>query len=255
MRIWKAGWLGGLLLAGGFPEAGAQQAGEAAPGLDALEEIYREQLKVLHIPLLGDYLTRLQELAAVAPDPKPYEEEMARVQRWIAQGGVVDLRQAKRILEAKDGGMPPADPLPPLPVGRNWIVLTPDLAERTEPEVEITSSGAGVAVNEMVWRIEFLPPGSYEVVLRYASAGSKDLETPVRVELAGQRIDDEVPPVGRRGNGGEYRLANLGRITVPATLKGEPLTLKVLGGDTAEIVVYEVIVAPLNPMLRSRAGG
>ena len=159
-------------------------------------------------------------------------------------------------LKPKDGKvpMPEPNPPPPLPTGRNWIVLTPDLAEVTVPEVEITSASSGIAVHEVGWRIEFLPAGMYEVVLRYTSATGSDLETPIRVEFAGQRLDDELPPVKRRESGREYRLANLGRLSVPAVMNGEVLTLKALGGGDAEVVVYEVVVAPLNPMLRSRPG-
>lgn len=250
LMLAAAVFAGGQVLGQGSATVTAEP--DAVMSMQDLEQIYREQLKARHIPLLGRYLTELQRLASESSEPAAFEEEMARVRGWIENGGVVDLRVARRYLDSEEEAMPMPKAAPPPvlgPLGRNWIVLTPDLAEAMDPETTIASAADGVEVHEIEWRIESLPEGLYEVVLRYSSPQDSGIEVPVRLELGSLRLDDEVPPMSKRSKG-EYRLANLGRLSVPAPLEGETLTLRVLGGEQAQLRIFEVLVAPLNPLLR-----
>lgn len=232
------------------------------PSLADLERIFSDQLQAHHIPLLGSYLTMLRNLAEGAPDPEPYEIEMKRVQGWIEAGGVVNLKMARKALGSEDKMAVPepettAERLQRLgPASRSWIVLTPDLAREIEPEPAASdlSAGVGVVANLMTWRIEHLPEGTYEVVMRYSSATDADFDTPVRVSFAGQRIDDDVPPVKRGKPEATMRLAGLGRLHLLAPVEAEVLTLQVLGGEDARIRLKEVIIAPQNPLPRSPSG-
>ena len=247
----------------GVEGGGAESAATAqGPGFEDLEDIFREQLKARHIPLLGSYLSMLQSLAADAVDPAPYQEEIRRVQGWIEAGGVVNLLMARNALGTEDKMAEP-EPEPVSrrigklgPLGERWIVLTPDLARDIEPDsdAEGLSNVEGLEVHSVEWRIEYLPEGQYEVVLRYASVDDRDLATPVRVIFAGQRLDDEVPPVKRDKSDQTMRLAGLGRLQVIAPLEGEVLTFHVLGGEDARIRLKEIIIAPQSPLQRGKMG-
>ena len=247
----------------GVEGGGAESAAPAqGPGFEDLEDIFREQLKARHIPLLGSYLSMLQSLAADAVDPAPYQEEIRRVQGWIEAGGVVNLRMARNALGTEDKMAEP-EPEPVSrrigklgPLGERWIVLTPDLARDIEPDsdAEGLSNVEGLEVHSVEWRIEYLPEGQYEVVLRYASVDDRDLATPVRVIFAGQRLDDEVPPVKRDKSDQTMRLAGLGRLQVIAPLEAEVLTFHVLGGEDARIRLKEIIIAPQSPLQRGKMG-
>jgi hypothetical protein len=122
--------------------------------LRQLEAIYQQQLRARHIPMLGKYITELQQSARGAPTPA-LQAEIARVQAIISAGGVVDLSAAARELNPAAA---PAAPMPERP-RRATLMLTPSLAQSIEPIPEGSASPVAATIGRLTWKLDVLPAG------------------------------------------------------------------------------------------------
>jgi hypothetical protein len=159
--------------------------------LRQMETIYQEQLRLRHIPLLGRYLTTLHNLAQISANPLPYQNEIARIQTIIGNGGVVDLTAASQALRAPAQIPTPSATLLSRRFNRTLHTLTPSLASRIQPPPSGSSSPEAAAVGTVEWRLGTLPAGSYELLLRYACP-KLDAPLPVQVQFAGQTLNIEL---------------------------------------------------------------
>lgn len=210
--------------------------------LRQMEAIYQMELRTKHIPLLGDYLTEMQKLAAQAADPAPFQKEIANVQSIIASGGVVDLAAAMQTLRSP-AEMPVPRPMPvPQRIARALIALTPPLARTIVPEPASSSSPEAAAVGEMEWRIESLPAGTYELVLQYACP---KLTAPlaIRVDFGNQKIETILDQSKTTSSDTAYRIFRLGRFTLPAEARGETLRLRAGDPGSSLLLVRQCVVA------------
>lgn len=205
--------------------------------LRQLEIIYQQQLRARHIPMLGKYVTELQQSARGAPSPA-LQAEIGRVQAVISAGGVVDLSAAAR--ELNPAAAVPAAPMPERP-RRAMLMLTPSLAQSIEPTPEGSASPVAATIGRLTWKLDVLPAGEYEVVLHYASLIA-DAEVPVTVELAGQTLSQTIEAGQSTKDGKNFRLLRLGQIKLDAEATG---TLLVLTAGTAEkpaLVVRNLVI-------------
>lgn len=238
-----------LLLAGATaqtpPLTSAPVAASAEDSrLRQMETIYQQQLRALHVPVVADYVTDLQRLAATAPDPAPYQREITRIQGILASGGVVDLTAAARSL--KTPAEPPPEPgAPPVPrLRRGTLALTPALAASIRPRPDTSASPEAAAIGEIEWRIESLPPGQYDVLLHYACPS---LTAPLTLEcsVAELRLVASLGPEGATRNATTYGILRLGRLSLPQELRGETLRLRAgTESTTAQLLVKQLILTP-----------
>jgi len=206
--------------------------------LRQLEIIYQQQLRARHIPMLGKYLTELQQSARGAPSPA-LQTEIGRVQAIISAGGVVDLSAAAR--ELNPAAAVPATPMPERPK-RTMLMLTPSLAQSIEPTPEGSASPVAATIGRLTWKMETLPAGEYEVVLHYASVVA-DVEVPVTVELAGQQLSQTIKAGQATKDGKNFRILRLGQINLDEDAKGTPLVLTAGTAEQPALVVRNLVIA------------
>ncbi len=238
-----------LLLAGAAaqtpPLTSAPVAASAEDSrLRQMETIYQQQLRALHVPVVAEYVTELQRLAASAPDPAPYQREITRIQGILASGGVVELTAAA--LALKTPAEPPPEPgAPPVPrLRRGTLALTPALAASIQPRPDTSASPEAAAIGEIEWRIESLPPGHYEVLLHYACP---PLTAPLTLEcsVAEHRLAANLGPEGATRDGTTYSILRLGRLSLPRELRGETLRLRAgTANATPQLLVKQLILTP-----------
>ena len=231
-------------------EAGAQTPATHSPPapssgedtrLRQMEAIYVQQLRSLHVPLLGKYVTELQRLAAQAADPAPYQREITRIQDIISSGGVVDLADAARMLKAP--AEPPAKSgAPPLPrLRRGALSLTPGLAAKIQPLPDSSAEAAAIGVIE--WRIESLAAGAYEVILHYACP-ALDSVLPVTLTLGKQSLATRLDSGKTTPDAATYSILRLGRLDLPAEARGGILSLS--AGEPARLHLKQLILTPVK---------
>jgi len=208
--------------------------------LRQLESIYQQQLRTRHIPLLGKYLTDLQQRARVADSPA-LQTEILRVQAIISAGGVVDLTAAAQELN-------PTAPTPevirtmPDASKRALITLTPSLAQNIQPVPEGSASPVSATIGQLTWRIDSLPAGTYDLVLHYASLTS-DVEVPITLELAGQKLTETLDAKKATKDNKTFRLLRLGQLKLEQDVSGSPLVLTAGSADKPALIVRNLVIA------------
>ena len=205
--------------------------------LRQLEAIYQQQLSARHIPMLGKYITELQQAARGTRSPA-LKTEIGRVQAIISAGGVVDLSAAARELN------PSAAPLPvPMPERprRGMLLLTPSLAQSIEPIPEGSASPVAATIGRLTWKLDLLPAGEYELVLHYASIVA-DTEVLVTVEFAGQKLSQTIEAGQSTNDGKNFRLLRLGHIKLDEDATGTPLVLTAGTADKPALIVRNLVI-------------
>lgn len=210
--------------------------------LRQMETIYQLQLRNKHLPLLSKYIVDLQRLAAQATDPKPYQKEIERIQGIISSGGVVDLAAAVQSLKTPSE-MPVTPPMPmPARSTRAFIALTPALARSINPTPDGSASPEAAAVGEMDWRIELLPPGTYDIVLNYACP---ELSQPlsIQVSLGNQRVEAVLDASKVTPDANTYGLHRLGQITLTTEARGDTLRFSAGPKGSSQLLLRQLVIA------------
>ena len=229
------------------PAVGSSAAAASAEDsrLRQMEGIYLQQLRALHVPLLGKYVTELQRLAAQAPDPAPYQREIARIQGVISSGGMMDLAGAVQSLKAP--AEPPSEPgAPPVPrLRRGALILTPGLAAQIQPVPDSSASPEAAAIGGIQWRIESLAAGTYEVILHYACP-SLPTELPLRLTLGSHELAASLDSGKTTRDAASYRILRLGRLSLPHEIRGG--TLDFLAGSPAGSLFHlkQILLTPVK---------
>lgn len=210
--------------------------------LRQLEGIYQQQLRSRHIPLLGNYLTELQQSARVSDTPD-LQAEIKRVQALISAGGLVDLAAAARELNpgSEVAALPPMMPPQGKP-RRAPITLTPSFAQSIIPQPVGSASPVAAKVGQMSWRIDHLPAGSYDFVLHFASL-SPDAAVPVRIEFAGQIVEKNITPIQATKDVRTYRLLRMGQMKLGEDIRGAQLTLTASTAEAPGLFVRNLVIA------------
>ena len=223
-----------------FAIASSQAQTTAPATLEQMEAIYQRELSMRHIPLISQYLISLQKAAASATDKAPYLAEIARVQELLKRGGVIDLAAARA---PQDAGTPmpmPEAPPPPKEAAQAVIALSPALSKGSV-SVEPTAK-----IGEMEWRVEFMAAGGYELHLEYACPV---LSAPLKlvVELAGQQIETELPVEKVTKDAETFRVLRLGRVTLPADLRGRDLRITAGDKSSSSLILRHLFITPAKP--------
>lgn len=212
----------------------------AALTLEQMEVIYQQQLSQRHIPLISRYLIGLQKAALSASDQAPYLAEIARVQELLKRGGVMDLATVRKSQPSKEPAMPvPMPEVQPVPkeVARAVIILSPPLSKG------MASLEPTAKIGEMEWRVEFMAAGSYDLHLEYACPV---LTTPLKlvVDLAGQRIDTELPLEKVTKDAQTFRVLRLGRLTLPSDLRASDLRITAGQRSGSSLILRHLFITP-----------
>jgi hypothetical protein len=218
----------------------ALQAQTTAPAtLEQMEAIYQRELSTRHIPLISQYLIVLQKGAVSASDNAPYLAEIARVQELLKRGGVIDLAAARAPQPAMPMPMPEA-PAKPKEAEQAVIALSPALSKGSV-SVEPTAK-----IGEMEWRVEFMAAGSYELHLEYACPV---LSAPLKLvaDLAGQQIEAELPMEKVTKDAETFRVLRLGRVTLPADLRGRDLRITAGDKSSSSLILRHLYITPAKP--------
>jgi hypothetical protein len=216
------------------------QAQTVAPAtLEQMEAIYQRELSTRHIPLISQYLIGLQKAAVSTTDNAPYLAEIARVQELLKRGGVIDLAAARAPQPAMPMPMPEA-PAKPKEAEQAVIALSPALSKGSV-SVEATAK-----IGEMEWRVEFMAAGSYELHLEYACPV---LSAPLKIvaDLAGQQIEMELPVEKVTKDAETFRVLRLGRVTLPADLRGRDLRITAGDKSSSSLILRHLFITPAKP--------
>ncbi|MFM2166696.1 MAG: hypothetical protein RIS79_1067 [Verrucomicrobiota bacterium] len=223
-----------------FAIASSQAQTTAPATLEQMEAIYQRELSMRHIPLISQYLISLQKAAASATDKAPYLAEIARVQELLKRGGVIDLATARAPLAAGTPMPMPEVPPPPKEAKQAVIALSPALSKGSV-SVEPTAK-----IGEMEWRVEFMAAGAYDVHLEYACPV---LSAPLKlvVDLAGQQIETELPLEKVTKDAETFRVLRLGRVTLPADLRGRDLRITAGDKSSSSLILRHLFITPAKP--------
>jgi hypothetical protein len=220
----------------------ALQAQTVAPAtLEQMEAIYQRELSTRHIPLISQYLIFLQKGAVSTTANASYLAEIARVQELLKRGGVIDLAAARAPQPAMPMPMPmPEAPAKPKEAEQAVIALSPALSKGSV-SVEATAK-----IGEMEWRVEFMAAGSYELHLEYACPV---LSAPLKLmaDLAGQQIEMELPVEKITKDAETFRVLRLGRVTLPADLRGRDLRITAGDKSSSSLILRHLFITPAKP--------
>lgn len=222
------------------------QTPEPATGIAKLrgyEATYQAGLQKIQTPLLSDYALKLQQLATAAPLPEQpaIQAELARVQKIIASGGIVDLRSASATQSEADtprlgprlGGKGPPGAI---------LVLKPDTAKG--PAV----LGSSLTIGKAEWSIENLDAGSYEITV-LCSFPTFSGTASIVASLDGQVETKELSSSNAAGMPGQFPVLRLGRFHFDKDVKNKDLTLELKATELAGVQVRQVVIS------RPRLGG
>ena len=218
----------------------ALRAQTTAPAtLEQMEAIYQRELSTRHIPLISQYLIGLQKGAVSATDNASYLAEIARVQELLKRGGVIDLAAARAPQPAMPMPMPEA-PAEPKEAAQAVIVLSPALSKGS------VSVDPTAKIGEMEWRVEFMAAGSYELHLEYACPV---LSAPLKLmaDLAGQQVEMELPVEKVTKDAETFRVLRLGRVTLPADLRGRDLRITAGDKSSSSLILRHLFITPAKP--------
>lgn len=212
--------------------------------LEDMEAIYQRELRTRHMPLISHYFLSVQKAAASAADPAPYLAEVARLQELIKQGGVIDL-VAARAPQPAGAAMPAPMPMPVPPPSpkealQAVIALSPAISKGS------VSPEPAASIGEMEWRVAFMAAGSYELHLEYACPV---LSAPLKivVDLAGQKAGAELPVEMATKDAQTFRVLRLGRVTLPADLRGRDLRITAGDKPASRLILRHLFIVPAKP--------
>lgn len=218
----------------------AVEASSPDSRLRQLEGIYQQQLRARHIPLLGKYLTDLQQSARLNDTPA-LQEEIKRVQQLISTGGLIDLAAAARELNPVSTTTAPKKPGPGK-LRRALITLTPSFAQSIIPQPEGSASPVSAKIGQMSWRIDHLPAGSYDLVLHFSSL-TPDTAVPLHIEFAGQKLEQQLSSTQATQDARTFRLLRLGQMKFDQDINGSTLTLTAGSAEMPGLLVRNLVIA------------
>jgi len=213
-------------------------AGDMTPGAQRLrdfEATYQQGLRKIQAPLLAGYFSELQQLLASSPaaDQAAIQAEIARIQKLITDGGVIDLAAAA----APQPEPPKSMPAPRNPPG-TVLVLKPSAARVTPLSGLLPGA---IALGAAEWPVEHLDEGSYDVVALYslpAFTGAASIITSVggkRNELA--LTPDKAMPVPD-----QFRILRLAHFDFDHDVNNDTLKIELKSADLRSMPVRQVFV-------------
>jgi hypothetical protein len=208
----------------------------------SFERTYQEGLKRIHLPLLTNYLTQLNQLAATSKEPNPaLEKEIALVQKTLAAGGLVDLtRLGLPETQAIESFPIPADAeSPPGAV----LVLK---AENAKGGTLLKSMPPSISLGEASWPIDRLSKGDYEVLALYCLPNPLEGAS-VSVSLGLDTFAHELSR-DRTTKPDQFRILRLGRLKLNQDIVSSPFTVSMVPKTASGFQIRQIIIAkPRSP--------
>lgn len=203
--------------------------------LREFETTYQEGLKRIHLPLLTNYLSRLSQLASSAQSSDPtLNLEITRIQKLIADGGLIDLQSLLPTPEAAAPTPTPPGVDPPGAV----LVLKPE--EASEAKLSETSPTA-VVLGGATWEIARLDEGAYDILALYSMPTLSENGS-LTVSYAGEEVTYALTQ-DRVTRGDQPRILRLGRMKISRDAISKPLHIEVTPATATGLQIRQLIVA------------
>lgn len=169
----------------------------AVSSLQTLEGTYVSNLKIVHAPLIQQYMGELKALLDKSPasDAPAIKAEMARVQKMIDGGGLIEYSGKA----AAPGG----------PAMGNGIVFTLEPHEAQPPQPDDNP----VPLGEASWTLSRLPAGNYDVIAHY-SCETLPVTPVLKITFQGQEYQKELRPSNATRNSTTFRVMKLCQLRI-----------------------------------------
>lgn len=219
-------------------------AAQAPAGMARLKDFqttYRQELKKIHEPLLTTYLASLRQLARSSPasDASAIEEEIARVQKLIAGGAVLDLAVVSAALNAPGKAGPMPKNMPAGTEAADALILTASQARNFTPTGVLPET---LALGSGSWPVTTLPAGHYDLLVQYACVGVPE-GARLRATLGALEIETTLAPERATRSILDFRVLRVGRFQVTTPLVNESLNLRFLPEAASAFRVQRVILS------------
>lgn len=231
----------------------AVEASAPESRLRQTEAIYQQQLRARHIPVLGKYLIDLQKLVLTEEDPAPVKAEIQRIQSILSSGAALDLSEVAEELNpgpekpARIRSRPPETlNTTPIKPRRGVTTLTPAFAQRILPTPESSASPEAAAVGQIEWRIDFLAPGNYELLIQYATL-PLNTDLTLTAEFAGHKITQVMEKNRATKDIKSFRLFKIGQIRLTEDFAGETLRLTAGTAETNALLLRNFVISRIKP--------
>lgn len=231
-----------LCLAAGDLRAQAPEPATGSAKLRDYEATYLAGLQKIHTPLLNDYALKLQQLAASVPaaEQPALQAELARVQKLVASGGIVDLRSASSATQTEQ-----TPPRLGKRLGVNGppgtvLVLRPDTAKG--PAV----LGSSLTIGKAAWTIEQLAAGTYEITVLCAFVPFSGTAS-ITATLDGQEATKDLSTSNASGMPEQFPVLRLGRFHFEADVQNKDLNLELKATELPGVQVRQVVISKPRP--------
>lgn len=217
-------------------------ASDSASRLRDLETTYQQELRRIQAPLLTEYAARLQQLAATAPagDLPAIRAEIARAQKLINEGGIVDLKSANEALAGVTANPPMAGRL--LPDGQSLALS----AEQALNYVPTGETPPAIALGEAIWSVPRIDEGAYDIIVQYACTGVSE-PAAIRVSFDDQVSDFDLPPNKVTRDASQFRLMRIGRFRVDREAVSKPLKIELKAPKSVVFRLRQLVIAKAKP--------
>ena len=216
-----------------------------------LEATYLSNLRVLHAPVLKDYLSELEKL----------KQSLTRLNRPVADIAQVDAELA-RVKKLSILTYEPPKPPPPPPVADKpepkrpalrpppgAVVLAAKDASSVTPPAS-TPPGTGktdvLALGSAAWKQAGVPIGDYEVRIIYACAKIEPGRT-VTAEVNGMKMTRRLTVAQSTDSDENFRLLQVGSITIDRDTPDLSLTLQADPPGAPPLWIRSVMLAHPKP--------
>lgn len=192
-----------------------------------LEMTYVDNLKRVHAPLLQQYLGELKLLLdkSSATEAVAIRAEVARVQKMVADGGLIEFSTSKPSMAAT----PPRG-------SDNGIVFTLEPHEAQPPQ----SDDKPVPIGEATWTLSKLQAGNYDVVAHY-SCESLGTSPVVNISFNGESHSREFKP-GNVTKNGAFRVMRLCQLKVKQEATFQKFTVTTPPGGEPWLFVKQILI-------------
>ena len=192
-----------------------------------MEITYLDNLRRVHAPLLQQYLAELKVLLDKSPaaDAAAIKAEVARVQKMIAETGLIEFSNSK------------APVVTDKPAGANGIVFTLEPHEAVPPQPD----DKPVPVGKASWTLSRLPAGNYDVIAHY-SCEKLGTSPVLNVAFQDQKFQRELKPSNVTKDSSTFRVMRLCQLKLKEDATFQALSVDMATGEAPWFFVKQILI-------------
>lgn len=217
--------------------------------LEQLEATYLTNLRLLHGPVLQDYLRQLELLKTQftlrnrMEDARQVDAEIQRVKSIISSTGVLPYPAPPA---PPAGAEPAATTSPAVQTPENSAALPAFLAAEAFKSGEMNTKLGAVPIGSAEWRVFRLPAGTYDLLVVF-SCDALPLPEIVTVRIGGQQVKATITPDRATGSVESFRLLRLCSLTLDADVTSGTLAIEGSDAASARIWLRKIMFARPRP--------